>query len=257
MVGGVLVVGALAGCDRNDDATGATPSESSASTTEPAIVERATTSDSDTAPTTTVDATTTVVTPPTASETIATVPEEGVPGIDSADPFCRAWSEFAGTFQALAFASALDVADAAEREVVAAAAVVDAVRTLDDEFPESIVAERVVFVGDVIGPFARRSERAVDELRLAGLDDEQIIALGDVWLRALADAGVDDPEFTVAVPDDLVAAVDAATAAFADDVPPIAADPSLITDADTPATLAYLAERCPDQGILAGNDAIG
>jgi hypothetical protein len=61
----------------------------------------------------------------------------------------------------------------------------------------------------------------------------------------------------VDVPSELDGAVQAATASFAAAVPPIAADPSLVTDAAAPATLAYLAERCPDQGILAGNDAIG
>jgi hypothetical protein len=59
------------------------------------------------------------------------------------------------------------------------------------------------------------------------------------------------------VPVELDAAVVAATTAFAADVPPIAGDPSLITRAEAPATLDYLAERCPDQGVLAGNDAIG
>lgn len=36
---------------------------------------------------------------PSAPE-IPVVPETGVPGIDSADAFCRAWSEFAGSFLA-------------------------------------------------------------------------------------------------------------------------------------------------------------
>jgi len=52
---------------------------------------------------------------------IEPVPDVGVPGIDSADPFCRAWSEFAGSFQALAFASIADTdpVAAARLEVVA------------------------------------------------------------------------------------------------------------------------------------------
>ena len=38
---------------------------------------------------------------------IEPVPETGVPGIDSGDVFCRAWSEFAGSFQALGLVSAI------------------------------------------------------------------------------------------------------------------------------------------------------
>ena len=192
------------------------------------------------------------------TETIATVPEQGVPGLDSADPFCRAWSEFAGSFQALAFASAAgsDPVAAARLEVVASGAVSAAAQTLADEFPEPIAFERDLFVDDVIGPFARRVGRASDELRAAGLSPDQIAQLGDVWLRALVDAGVDEPAVAVAVPDELAGAVDVAAASFSADAPPIVADPSLVTDAEAPATLEHIAENCPDQGILGGNDAI-
>ena len=192
------------------------------------------------------------------NETIATVPEEAVPGIDSEDPFCRAWSEFAGSFQALTFAS-IDGADplvGARLEVIAAGAVVAAARSLDETFPDEIADEREVFVDDVIGPFARRAARAADELRSVDVGDDDIELLGDAWLAALVAADATDPVITVAVPADLDAAVVAATAAFVADVPPIADDPSLITRAEAPGTLGYLAEQCPDQGILAGNDAI-
>jgi hypothetical protein len=113
-----------------------------------------------------------------------------------------------------------------------------------------------VFVDDVIGPFARRAARAADELRSVDVGDDDIELLGDAWLAALVAADATDPVITVAVPAGLDAAVGAATAAFAGDVPPIAADPSLISRAEAPRTLGYLAEQCPDQGILAGNDAI-
>jgi hypothetical protein len=193
------------------------------------------------------------------AETIATVPEVGVPGLDSADPFCRAWSEFAGSFQALAFASATasDALSAARLEVIASGAVTSAVRTLAEEFPDPIAAERDVFLDDVIGPFARRAIRAADELDSAGLSSEQIRGLGDAWLAALATTGADDSDLVISVPDDVTVAVDAATATFAAGVPPIVSDPSLVTAAEAPATFDHLAENCPDQGILAGNDAVG
>lgn len=219
-----------------------------------------------TAPTTAATPTTTTTPPttipatatPTVNETIATVPEEAAPGIDSEDPFCRAWSEFAGSFQALTFAS-IDAADplvGARLEVVAGGAVVEAARSLDDAFPDEIVDEREVFVDDVIGPFARRAARAADELRSAGVGDDDIELLGDAWLAALVGSDPADPTLSVDIPAELDAAIDAATVAFAATVPPIAADPSLITRAEAPGTFGYLAEQCPDQGVLAGNDAI-
>jgi hypothetical protein len=253
-----LVVAALAGCASGDDATSETSDvpEPSASVTDvaPAIAT--------TTPTTTPTTTTPTTAPsptPTANETIATVPEAAAPGIDSEDPFCRAWSEFAGSFQALTFAS-IDAADplvGARLEVVAAGAVVDAARSLDEAFPDEIADEREVFVDDVIGPFARRAARAADELRSAGVGDGDIELIGDAWLAALVGSDPADPTITVDLPAELDAAIDAATAAFAADVPPIADDPSLITRADAPGTFGYLAEQCPDQGVLAGNDAIG
>lgn len=208
--------------------------------------------------------TTSVAVPATVSadtasvETIATVPEVGLPGIDSDDPFCRGWGEFAGSFQALALASSLgtDAVAATRLEVVASPAVVSAAQQLADGFPESIASERDIFVDGVIGPFARRAARAADELRAAGLAPAELEQLGDIWLAALVEVGVDDPEIVIAVPSELVGAVDAATVAFAASVPTIARDPSLVTSADAPATRTYLSENCPDQGILGGNDAI-
>ena len=44
-----------------------------------------------------------------------------------------------------------------------------------------------------------------------------------------------------------VEGVEAAVAAFTAAVPPIAQDPSLITDASTPLTFAYLGANCPDR----------
>jgi hypothetical protein len=255
-VAAALVVVALGGCAASDDASEASlVSAPSASNTEdvgaPATTAAATT--------TAAPATTTAGPTSPESETIATVPEEPVPGIDSDDPFCRAWSEFAGSFQALTFASieGVDALVGARLEVVAAGAVVAAARSLDDAFPDEIADEREVFVDDVIGPFTRRAARAADELRSAGVGDDDVELLGEAWLAALVEADTNDPVLTVAVPAELDAAVVAATAAFAADVPPIAGDPSLITRAEAPATLDYLAERCPDQGVLAGNDAIG
>lgn len=209
-------------------------------------------------PEATEPAATSTVPPTTAVATIATVPEEGVPGIDSTDAFCRAWSEYGGTFQALALASnfAADPAAARRAEVVASPAVVRAVAALGDRLPDELEEERAAFLDDLLGPFARRAERARAELVAAGLGDDDLDLLVDVWLLTLVDAGVDDPDLVVVVPPALDERVDAAVASFSSDVPPIAADPSLVTDAAAPATLAYLSANCPDQATLAGNDIV-
>jgi hypothetical protein len=114
-----------------------------------------------------------------------------------------------------------------------------------------------VFVDDVIGPFARCAAGAAHELRSTGAGDDDIELLGAAWLTALAASDPSEPLITADVPAELGPAVDAATAAFAAAVPPIADDPSLITRAEAPATLGYLAEQCPDQGVLHGKDATG
>ena len=250
----VVLAATFTGCDDGDDDATSTTSASdvsapsSARPSDPIADEPAITTSPPSSPSS----------PVTVGETIATVPEQAAPGIDSEDPFCRAWSEFAGSFQALTFASIADSDPlvGARLEVLAAGAVAGAAQTLDDTFPDEIVGERERFVDDVIGPFARRAGRAVDALRSAGLGAD-VEVLGQVWLAALVDADLTDPVIAVEVPAALDGAVDEATRSFAAAFPPIAADPSLVTEAEAPDTLAYLAEQCPDQGVLAGNDAIG
>lgn len=190
--------------------------------------------------------------------TIAPVPETGVPGIDSNDPFCNAWSRFAGSFQALAFASNLgDPDDAIRLEVAASDAVVVAVADLDAAFPGAVAAERGAFLDELLGPFAARAGSARGALLAAGLSAEQVSALGVAWLAAVTDAGFNDLGLTVVIPPDVQGQFDAAVDSFASATPPIAADPSLVTDASAPSTESYIAANCPDQGILAGNDIVG
>ncbi|NND75493.1 MAG: hypothetical protein HKN44_10865 [Ilumatobacter sp.] len=188
--------------------------------------------------------------------TIAVIPDTGVPGIESDDDFCRAWSEFAGSFQALGIASAIgDPAAAYRLEVLASAAVVAAAADLGATLPEAIEGERAALIDEFAGPFVRRAERAQLELRNAGIEDLDAIRVS--WLEQLATSGVDDPEMIVSLPAGVDGeAVDAAVDAFAAAVPRIAEDPSLITAAAIPQTEAHLAANCPDQGVLGGNDVI-
>jgi hypothetical protein len=193
-----------------------------------------------------------------AATMIATVPDTGVPGIDSDDLFCRSWSRFAGSFQALALASSMagDPSSAVVAELSASGAIIAAVTGLEEHLPDALSDEREALTVDLAGPMLRRAERAGDQLRAAGLTDREIDGLGRAWLAALSEAGVDQPDIEVDIPTGLRPAVDTAAAAFASSVPPIVADPSLVTDARAPRSEAYVAARCPDQGTLGGNDVI-
>ncbi len=187
---------------------------------------------------------------------IEPVPETGVPGIDSGDVFCRAWSEFAGSFQALGLVSAIGDRDEAYRlEVIAASTVTAAVDTMEANLPAELEPERVALVTDLAGPFFGRATLAEADLIGAGIEPPVLRA---VWLAALTEAGVDDPELQVVVPASIDgAALDAAVASFSNAQLRIVEDPALITDAMIPLTEAYLADVCPDGGILSGNDDIG
>jgi hypothetical protein len=270
--GALAVVLLLAAC-ASDDAGGSTTSVTSAATsTAPATTavfapaeettdadgstDRAADASSDaTAP---IDAVATSADGPAAEETaLPTVPETGVPGIDSSDAFCRAWSEFGGTFQGLAISWGVgDPADAARNEVAAAGAILRAVDELDANLPTELEAERADLMA-LVGPLSQRAATARDALLAAGVTDDGVTALADAWIDTLVQAGTDDPSIVVSLPGSIDAAsVDAAAAAFADERPPLGQDPALTTDAETPQTTRYL-QNCPDQGTLLGNDDVG
>src|SRR5690606_10449555 len=86
--------------------------------------------------------------PPAASSTSAvevpevTVPETGVPGLDSDVDVCRAWSEFAGSYQVVAVAAAFgdDTADVARLEVIASPVVAGAYDDMVADWPDELAA---------------------------------------------------------------------------------------------------------------------
>jgi len=258
----VLVCAALTGAAcSSDDGAGTSGGSSRGTAPADSAVDRSPSSSAGTTMTTVTPSTTTTTTtlvPTTSTTVIPTVPETGVPGIESGDDFCRAWSEFAGTFQALALASnlAADPAVARRAEVAAAPAVVAAVSDMDAALPAVLEPERDVLLEDLVGPFGRRAERALDALVGAGTSAEQADALGDLWLVTLAERGLDDPDITIVAPADVEPVLSAAVAVFSAEVPPISQDPSLVTGAEAPATEQYLSDNCPDQGTLAGNDVV-
>lgn len=191
-------------------------------------------------------------------ESIPPVPETGVPGIASDDAFCRAWSQYAGSVQALSLAWAVQpAADAATLEVAASDAVTSAVAAMATELPADIESNRDALTVDVPGPFLQRAERARQALADAGATDVEIELLGDAWIEAIAAAGLDAEDVTVVVADDVQQKLSTAAGTFLDDMPSILEDPTLdTTEFDITPSLDYIFENCPDRGTLAGNDVI-
>jgi hypothetical protein len=196
------------------------------------------------------------VPPPSVSD----VPETGVPGLDSADVFCAAWSRFGGSFQVVAVNAAFgagSVEDRAVVEVVAGPTVVAAYAEMTETWPAEIAAESSAALGDAFGPFARRLAAAADALAAVGLTEEQAVALDEAWVAFLAERDPTDAEVDLVVPEDLSAIVVSAVPLYLDTVGPWAEDETLVTEASTPLTDEYLATGCPDQGTLLGGEIDG
>lgn len=188
---------------------------------------------------------------------VVDVPETGVPGLDSEDRFCSAWSRFAGSFQVIAVTAAFGEGppeQVATLEVLAAPVVTAAYDDLVAAWPDELAAERGVAADRLLGPFAARLAAGVEALTDAGASSADVDAISAAWLAALAARDPSTPEFGVELADDLWSTVDAATAEFVERRPAFSADDSLVTAADTPLTDEYLALNCPDQGTLGGGE---
>jgi hypothetical protein len=195
-----------------------------------------------------------------AATVIATVPDTGVPGIDSDDLFCRSWSRFAGSFQVVAVAATFGEGgsvEAATLEVMASPVVVASYRDFLENVPDEAVEESDVVARDFPGPYARRSERALTALRDAGADDVMLEAIAAAWLDALAERDPMSPTLEVALQSDVEVVVVAAAADFDAQLVPIPLDPSLVSEAEVPLTERYLSDNCPDRGALAGSEVQG
>lgn len=248
----VVALAVFGGCSSSDDVASPSPSERDVATTGASAPGDTDDRSPSTVPSADASASST-------STTIGAVTDTGVPGIDSDDAFCRAWSEFAGSFQALAYASgsAADQSTARRAELAAAPAILAAAAALDAHLPGELQASRDVFLDGLLGPFTRRAERASAALADAGLTEAQIEQLGTAWIAQLTESGLRDPNIDPVVPAQYSAAFDDAVAAFGADVPGIVMDPSLATNADASRALDYLSANCADRGILAGIDIVG
>jgi hypothetical protein len=189
--------------------------------------------------------------------TTMAVPETGVPGLDSSDSFCAAWSRFGGSWQVLVQAgSALDPVDVARLEVVASTLVGAAYEDVFEAWPPELESERDVVADGYFGAFRRRSDDAAAALAGAGVSDGDRERLADAWDEGLARYDPATPAIEVAVPDDLATVVDTAAATFSGRRVPLPSDPTMVITVETPLTDEYLATACPDQGWIVGQDVV-
>jgi hypothetical protein len=194
--------------------------------------------------------------PPTAPPPTAAPADTGVPGLDSEDAFCSAWSRFGGSWQLLVQAGAAsDPAQVARLEVIASTVVQDAYDDLFAVWPAELETERELVADAYFGAFLRRSADAAAALANAGATPDETATLAQAWDSALA---AYDPSTAVdvAVPTELASLVDEAATAFGAARVPLQADPSMVITAETPLTDAFLATACPDQGWIVGQDVV-
>ena len=185
----------------------------------------------------------------------------GVPGLTSFDPYCAAWSAYAGTLQALSVAASfgnVGGAQLAALELAAAPRLVAAAAEIASSWPPELQTEQSVVIEQRIGPYARRAQRAVDALRAAGVTDDELTTLTTAWQTSLAER---DPRVAVIVlpevPAELQAKLDAAGVTWDAGVTPFAQDPSLLVGGvTTPATDQYLAAHCPELASIGVGDAL-
>lgn len=181
----------------------------------------------------------------------------GVPGLDSDEAICRAWSRWAGSYQVLLVWATFGDGDpvaTARLEVLAAPVVTEAARELVALLPPDLDDEAEAVAEGYLGPYTRRSARALDALESAGADTGAIAAISESWLATLAER---DPAVVAVVVDldpDLEPLVADAARAFDAQLVPIPLDPSLVLDVEVPRTERFLAETCPDGGELAGSE---
>lgn len=260
----VLSTLVVAGCSGDGDDDGAVAASTTAVTT---VVSSVAATPTSTVPTATTDLPTLPSVPfsSAAATTESTDPpvtpapaDTGVPGLDSDDAFCAAWSRFGGSWQVAAAASAFgDPGDAARLEVIAAPTVAAAYDALFAAWPDELAVEREVVADEYFGAFQRRSAAALDQLVEAGAGHEEQVMLVDVWVEALAGRDPGNPVLSVEVPAELAPLVDDAAAAFAAARVPLTADPSMVITAETPLTDDFLVTACPDQGSLVGGEVPG
>jgi hypothetical protein len=202
-----------------------------------------------------------VESPPGTSVPITTValPDTGIPGLDSSDAFCAAWSRFGGTWQVLLVGSSFlaDPVEVARWEIAASPVVASSYADLLANFPGELAAEAETVADGYFGALERRSADAAAALAATGATADQVERLATSWLSALAARDPASPDIGLEVPADLTDVVDEAAAAFRSRRTQFASDPSMVIGVDTPLTDSYLETACPDRGALTGQEIDG
>lgn len=187
-------------------------------------------------------------------------PDIGVPGLDSDDVFCAAWSRWAGSYQAVLVSNAFGVGSPHDLAVVEVLAAPVATQAYDDVFgawPVALVAEQDIVAESYLGPITRRLLIAYEALVEAGADQAAFDSIAVAWVTALSERDPASADMQIDLADEFWPIVDAAADVFADRVPLFASDTSLIIDVDTPLTDEFLESACPDRGSLTGQEIDG
>ncbi len=258
----IISLAVLVACSGDDDAADVVDATVPADTGTETPIESSAASSTAAAVTETViqtEPTTPAGDPPDTSTTvIVDVPETGVPGLDSDDQFCAAWSRFGGTWQVLLVGSTFleDPQLVAGWEVAAAPVVETAFDALMAALPDELAAERSLLEEDYFGVLNRRAEEALASLDAAGSDDAAVAALSRAWIEALATRDPSTPDLEFDVPETLAGLLDKAADDFLTKRVAFHLDPSMVVSVDTPLADAYI-ETCPDQGTLTGGEIAG
>lgn len=183
-----------------------------------------------------------------------------IPGLDSEDRFCRAWSRFTGTFQVLSVPAAFGLIDDAEllrRELVSAGITVQSGDELIDAVAELVESELSVVAESLVGPYAARATDALDALAGAGASRDDLEALDAAWLGALESYDWAELELELTLGDDRADLVERAAQRFGAQRPGWFEDTALdVEEFSIPLTIDYATANCPDEGVLAGVDAV-
>jgi hypothetical protein len=183
-----------------------------------------------------------------------------VPGIDAADEFCAAWARYGATLQIIAVAvnyGGLSSADSAVLELESSPTITRAAGEIEQRWPAELAPEKATALDKYIGPFARRAAKAGEALAGAGASAADVDTIDSTWRAMLAAHDPDVPTVDIQLPDDVMAKVDAGSAAFDTAVNPWGADPSLTADLnDIPMTKQYLAAHCPDLASIGLGDEV-
>ncbi len=206
-----------------------------------------------------IDTSAVVAIAPAALPPVVEVPETGVPGLDSGDPFCASWSRFGGSWQVLLVGSTFlgDPGRVASWEIASADIIEAAYAAMIDSFPNELAAEEEIVAEAYFGALRRRADAARVSLDDAGSNFEAVQRLGRAWLEALATRDPLNPDLAFEIPEDLQELVDRAADDFRSQRVEFHLDPSMVVGVETPLTDTYLETGCPDQGTLSGQEVDG